>query len=167
MDTNEKLNEIQFYLEIFHVLESRSISFTDKFNVEKEASFILSAILNGFFSTLEIAMDGGSKKADVKKFKISHPLFYARSDKGGLRNTTVHVKHIKPDHVGYIPPNGDSIRFNFKKTPKIVKENQESKDGINFNMGKYFYLKIGKENKRIIELMNKHYIELKQFVRSL
>lgn len=152
---------------MFHVLEARSISFTDRFEIEEEASFILSAILNGFFSTLELAMDGGAKRTDVKNFKNSHPLFYARANKGGLRNTTVHVKHIKPDHSGYIPPKGDSINFNFKELPKIVKENQDSEDGINFNMGKYFYLEINTDHKRIIEIMDKHYDELKQFIKSI
>lgn len=167
MTIKNKLDETKFYIELFHVLETRSDTLTSKFNIEQEASFVLSAILNGFFSTAEMAMENGKKRDKVEVFKKAHPLFYAHSTNGGLRNTTVHVKHIKPDHSGYIPPKGDSINFNLKETPKIVKEKQDLQSGINFNMGPYFYLEVNGKFKRIMELVDEHYPILEQFVSTI
>ena len=165
MDIEEKLNEAKFFLELFDTLEKRSDSLTNNFSIEAEASYILSAILNSFYSVTELA--GGKQNPKVKSFRYKeHPSIYAGSGKGGLRNTTVHVRHISADHLGYIPPKGDSINFNMKRTAKLVEEQQNNKAGIAFNIGPYFYLKIGGKYQRITELLESHFKELKTFINN-
>ena len=151
MSVNEKLDEAKFFLEMFHTLEKRE-SLTYDFKIQEEASFLLSAILNSFYSVTEIAKDDGIRRTDVDNFKNSHPLFYSGSGKGGLRNTTVHVKHISPDHSGYIPPKGDAVNFSLKKRPKIVKEMETDQNKLHFKMRPYFYLDVNGKFNRIMEL---------------
>jgi hypothetical protein len=167
MSIKDKLEEVKFFLELFDALEQRGQSLTNTNTVEREASFIFSAILNSFYSVTELAKDDGAKKEEVQTFKIAHPLIYAGSGKGGLRNTTVHVKHIVIDHAGYIPPKGNEVNINFKKTPKLVQEKKDKEVGIVLKFTPYFYIEINKEMKRIMAVVENHFSELRKFVASL
>jgi len=91
MSVNEKLDEAKFFLEMFHTLEKRE-SLTYDFKIQEEASFLLSAILNSFYSVTEIAKDDGIRRTDVDNFKNSHPLFYSGS---GIRWVKKHYSSCK------------------------------------------------------------------------
>jgi len=168
MKTNEKLEETKFFLELLDALEKRGESLTNNGDTEKEASYILSAILNGFYSVTELAKETNKEKvSDIKAFKKDNPIIYAGSGKGGLRNTTVHVKHINIDHSGYIPPKGNEINFNYKKKPKLIVEEQNNTNDIKINLVPYFYIEVDKSMKRVVELADNHYYELNNFISGL
>lgn len=167
MNANDKLEEAKFFLELFDALEQRGKPLANNSSIEREASFIFSAILNGFYSVTELAKNNGTRNADVQTFKDNHPLFYAGSGRGGLRNTTVHVKHIDIDHAGYIPPKGDTINFNFKDTPKLIRDEKANEDGVVLKFTPYFYIEVNGDMKRVMELANNHYYEIKKFVATL
>lgn len=167
MNASDKLDETKFFLELFDALEQRGKPLTNNNSIEREASFIFSAILNGFYSITELAKDNGTKKTDVQNFKNNHPIIYAGSGKGGLRNTTVHVKHVDIDHSGYIPPKSNAVNFNLKETPKLIQDERNNTGGVVLNLTPYFYIEVNGVMKRVMELADSHYSELKKFVAAL
>jgi hypothetical protein len=54
-DASIKLKEAQFFIELLEALEKRGDSLTNVAPPKEEASFLLSAILNSFYSVTEHA----------------------------------------------------------------------------------------------------------------
>lgn len=160
-DVETKLQEAKFFLELLDALEQRGNSLTSVASAKEEASFLLSAILNSFYSVTEHAKAiVGAER--VKQFKSKFPLFYA--GKEGLRNITVHQKHIGTDHEGYIPPAGDRVRIDFRSEPKLIKQNKIPGRLV---FVPYYYVIINNELVRIIELCYDHYYQLQKFVKDM
>ncbi|MFO1419512.1 MAG: hypothetical protein U1F59_00835 [Candidatus Competibacteraceae bacterium] len=158
-DANTKLKEAQFFIELLEALEKRGDSLTNVVPPVEEASFLLSAILNSFYSVTEHAKSIISLDK-VQEFKDSFPLFY--KGRQGLRNMTVHEKHIGVDHEGYKPPIG-KVSFSFRPEPKLSKHKTGT---ANLSLVSYFYLEVDGEFKRITELCYEHYYKLCKFVKN-
>lgn len=136
-----KISEANFFLELITALEKRGNSLTHHDNPDEEASFLLSAVLNTLYSATE--MLGGKQEPMVKKFRESHPLFYAGSGKGGLRNTTVHVTHVEAASLGRLPQKSPgSVRLNFERTPKLIQEKATSQGRLTLNFTPIFVVEI-------------------------
>ena len=176
-DANIKLKETQFFLELLEALEKREDSLTNIAPPVEEASFLLSAILNSFYSVTEHVnqhikillgkeKDDKFKAKEVKDFRDLFPIYYNRADQEkiepGKRNLTVHVKHVRVDHEGYKPPVG-KVNFSFRPEPKLIKHKAGT---TNLSLVPYFYLEVDGEFKRIIELCYEHYYELCKFVKN-
>lgn len=155
-NTQAKINEAKFFIDLLSQLEKKGKSFVTKTLLEDEASYLLSAILNAFYSATEMA--GGKNNIDIKKFRDDHSLFYDHSSNGGLRNTTVHLHHKQIDHVGYIPPKGDAVNFNLNKPVQNTPG-----DKTDFNFAGKFYLEIENEHKSVLELCSDHLNKLTEF----
>ncbi len=158
-DASIKLKEAQFFIELLESLEKRGDSLTNIASPVEEASFLLSAILNSFYSVTEhtksiIEVD------KVQEFKNSFPLFY--NGKRGIRNITIHEKHIGIDHEGYKPPVGGA-KLSLRPEPKLI---QHKAGTAKLSLVSYFYLEVDGEFKHITELCYKHYYELCKFVKN-
>ncbi|MEW8348255.1 MAG: hypothetical protein AB2687_08080 [Candidatus Thiodiazotropha taylori] len=164
---SDKLEEVQFFIELYNALEMSGVSFTRNTIKEKEASYILSAILNGFYSATELLKNNKKNIEQVIKFKNQYPVIYSRSEKGGLRNTTVHVKHVGIDYSGYISQSGNNLNFNFKRSPKLITNPTNISEKVILNHNKYFYLKIDDEHIRVSDLVGDHYYTLERFAQIL
>jgi len=162
-DVQFKIKEIKFHIELLDVIVQNSTTLTHQESTEEEASYILSAILNSFFSVTELL--GGWDNNEVKIFKDEHPVIYANSNRGGLRNTTVHVSHVKINHVGYIP----SSNFNFRHTPKLIleKELKENKDVVTFNFTPDFYIEIEGKLVNIIDFCTQHLYKIERLAKEI
>lgn len=72
-DIQFKLEEIKFHLELLYAIEESGKSLTLINNPEKEASYLVSAVLNAFYSLTE--MCGGKGNQYVKNLGKSIHLF--------------------------------------------------------------------------------------------
>lgn len=70
MSSAQKLQEAAFFIELLHALEKRNEPLTNVDDSETEASFLYAAILNAFYSTVEIMRKEGHHTRD---FKAKHP----------------------------------------------------------------------------------------------
>lgn len=163
-DVEFKLEEVKFHIELLYAIQETGKSLTHINDPMREASYLLSAILNAFYSVTEIC---GGKRVDlIKEFKDRHPEIYAGSGKGGLRNTTVHMTHKQIDFSGYVPPKAGEVNFNFKDTPKLVPSNVQ--DGvINLNFTTIFYINICDELISVVDFCDEHLSHLKKLVGKL
>lgn len=144
-DIQAKLREAKFFLELLETLEERVDSLTNSENPIEEASFLLSAVSNAFYSALDQwRKQNKHKQKQYQDFSRAYLEIYGSSDQSGWRNTTVHVSHVQVSTAGYIPPRGDAINFNFRQKPKLVSENPPRT--IRFRFGpKFYFLHQGKE----------------------
>lgn len=122
MSSNQKLKEAEFFLELLDVLDHRKRPLTRESDTAHEASYLFSAILNAFYSTIVIMRD--EEKVDVQDFVDAYPEIYARAKDGGERAKTIHVSHTVPALSGYVPPQGDQVSLDFRKTPVLIEEAQ-------------------------------------------
>ncbi|WP_330130922.1 hypothetical protein [Shewanella xiamenensis] len=163
-DIQFKLEEIKFHLELLYAIEESGKSLTLINNPEKEASYLVSAVLNAFYSLTE--MCGGKGNQYVKEFREIYPSIYAGSGKGGLRNTTVHVAHKRIDFSGYISPQNGRVNFHFKETPKLAPL-EKSVGKVTLRFSPNFYLKINGEMVAIVDYFHEHLGALKKLVSRL
>ena len=154
-----KLQEARFFLELLDTLEQRGDSLTTNSTAKDEVSFLLSAILNSFYSVTEHLKDviDISKIQDYKKL---HPLFY--SGKCGLRNITVHERHVEADHKGYIPPVG-KVNLTLRPLPKIISE-QNIPGIVTLRLTPRYYLEVEGRMVLISDLCQEQCFELSKFV---
>jgi hypothetical protein len=131
---------------------------------EKEASYLFSAILNAFYSVTEIC--GGNSSLLVKNFKSIYPLIYSGSGKGGLRNTSVHVRHIQVEHKKYSKPARGTLVLRFGVNPKLTLPD-EGQGVLKLRFEKVFHVEINNELVPIAEFCNEHLKQLAGFVDSL
>jgi len=164
-DINFKIKESKFHIELLETLEQSGKTLTHQNSTEEEASYILSAILNAFYSVTELS--GENKDLKVKTFKNQFPSIYAGVSKGGLRNTTVHVSHVKIDHSGYIPPSGGEVNFNMRPTPKLIVDAKKDTTSVDFNFTPNFYIKVDGKLKNVIEFCTQHLHALETFVKTI
>ncbi len=120
MSSAKKLEEAQFFLELLDALDLRRRSLTRAGDTAKEASYLFAAVLNSFYSAVAIMRD--KEGIDVKAFVAANPEIYARAKDGGERAKTVHVRHTDAAFSGYIPPKGNEVNFNMRKTPLLIEE---------------------------------------------
>ncbi|MCB1764445.1 MAG: hypothetical protein KDJ22_00075 [Candidatus Competibacteraceae bacterium] len=164
-DTDIKLQEALFFIELLEALEKRNDSLTNIADPEREASFLLSAILNSFYSTTELLKETIGNE-EVNNFRKMFPLLYNRADKNGeqkgLRNLTVHVKHVEIDYKGFIRK---KAKLDFRREPKLTKKKGGSCIG-SLNFTHYFYLMFDGELERITDLCYQHYNQLRLFVEN-
>ena len=114
-DANIKLKEAHFFIELLEALEKRGDSLTNIAPPIRGGFFLLSAILNSFYSVTEHVNqyikvltgkenDYKLKAQQVSDFRNKFKFFYEFCK--GIRNTTVHIKHKEIDDQGYKPPVG-------------------------------------------------------------
>ncbi len=163
MNVAMKLAEARFFLELLDALESRNLSLTNNASCQEESSYLLSAILNAFYSALEQAKPIAGVEA-IKEYKLAHPIIF--NSKEGLRNITVHERHIGSDHEGYIPPAGNSISFDFRPKPKLTTETESNPLKINISAGVNHYVEVGGILIDITELCFKQYYFLRRFLQE-
>jgi len=109
----EKLQEADFFLGLLNIASSTHkglqtptvIAITaggggvtlheDRFPLESQISYLLSAFANGCYSALEIVRRDKDLVSYSKQFCSNHPLFYASGPKGGIRTVNTHFRTIK------------------------------------------------------------------------
>ncbi|MCX7258510.1 MAG: hypothetical protein NTZ64_17835, partial [Polaromonas sp.] len=118
-----KLAEAAFFIELFEATQERTESLTRTFDLETEASFLFSAIMNSFYSALEHWRNTTKYKPAYNTFVAKYPEIYSHSHFGGWRSTTVHVRHMSISYAGYIPPKGGEVNLVFSAPPKLAEAN--------------------------------------------
>lgn len=165
MTASAKLTEARFFLDLFDVLEERKRSLTDVASSSEEASFLLSAILNALYSSLEQAKPAIGVEA-VVKYKSEHAKIFRGN--GGLRNITVHERHVGVDFSGYIPSLGNAVNFDLRLTPKLVKEAEAARSPgiVNISLGPDFYVEVDGNLVNISDLCYQQYYSLRNFLHA-
>lgn len=145
MTARLKLQEAAVFLELMHALQLRGESLTNCADASREASFLFSAVMNAFYSAVEILRANG---VDTKAFRLAHPEVYADGSKGGMRARTVHLAHVDTSHSGYIPPPGDQVNMYLRPAPKLVPD-------LKPEAGKGVHLVFRAEHYVMIELLGR------------
>lgn len=123
MSSAKKLEEAQFFLELLDALDQRHRPLTRSGDTAKEASYLYSAILNSFYSVIEIMQKQEHIDA-AKEFREKYPEIYARGTKGGERAKTVHIQHTDTAYSGSLPFT-TGTDFNLRElrpTPLLIQE---------------------------------------------
>jgi hypothetical protein len=136
MTSTHKLQEAAFFIEILHALEERGESLTHVADPALEASFLYAAILNAFYSTVEIMRKEG---IDMRALRSLHAEIYADGSKGGERAKTVHLSHTEPSHSGHIPPAGNQVSLLFRRRPKLLPQERQTPGAVNLNLRPQHY----------------------------
>lgn len=165
MTAATKLTEAKFFLELLDVLEDRGVSLTHAASSSDEASFLLSAVLNSLYSALEQAKPIVGVDA-VTAYKSAHPLIFKGN--GGLRNITVHERHVGVDYEGYIPPPWSTVNFDLRPTPKLIKEAEAMRPPghVTTVLGPDFYVEQDGTLIEIGELCHEQYYALRNFFKA-
>jgi hypothetical protein len=96
-----KLREARFFLRLLTRIEETATPLVGNIHeIRDEFSFVLSGFLNACYAATEFLEPVAGK--DVEAFKKLHALVYGK----GLRNLTVHERHISPSLSRYISPGG-------------------------------------------------------------
>jgi len=146
-----------------HQLTQRRVlcrpSLTHLEDSESEASFLYAAILNAFYSVVEIMRKEGY---DTRPFKGQHPTIYADGSKGGERAKTVHLSHTEVDLAGYEPPRGSQVNLTFRRPPKLAPSptRQPGRFDLVFKHEYYFYVELLGRRVNALEFCERHYSEL-------
>lgn len=136
--SQDKLREARFFLELLEALEQRTESLSNLEAPIEEAGFLLSAILNSFYSALDQwRKRNPSRQKEYQEFSRKFPEIYGSDQQGGWRSINVHVAHVWPSTAGYIPPLGDAVNFDFRRRPKLVPIDPPGQ--VNIRMGPSFY----------------------------
>ena len=162
MSSERKLEEAKFFLELLDALDQRSRPLTHSADAAKEASFLFAAVLNSFYSATAIMQE--SEHIDTKPFTDAHPEIYARAKNGGERAKTVHIAHTDTAFSGYIPPPGDAVNLDFRKTPLLVVEARVP-GRVDLVLGPGHYMRIELHDKLVdvCDFCHAHYYQLKKF----
>ncbi|WP_134057949.1 hypothetical protein [Rheinheimera aquimaris] len=163
-DARFKLEEAAFHIELLYLIQKSGASITHIGNLEKEASYLFSAILNAFYSVTEIC--GSKTSMQVRNFKNLYPLIYSRSEKGGLRNTSVHVRHIQVENNIYAKPAKGTVVLRFGVSPKLSMPDF-THGVVKLRFEKVFHIEIDNELLAIAEFCNEHLKQLTDFVDSV
>ena len=165
MTAATKLTEAKFFLELLDALQNRRVALTHAASSGEEASFLMSAVLNSLYSALEQAKPIIGIDA-VKFYKSENPHIFKGS--GGLRNITVHERHVGVDFAGYIPPPGNAVNFDFRPTPRLVEEarSARSSGNLELNLGPDFYVELDGKLVEIGKLCHKQYYSLRSFFKE-
>lgn len=162
MSSKLKLREVEFFIELLQVLEVRGESLTSENDPAIEASFLYAAILNAFYSVVEVMKTEG---IDTKDFRESHPWIYAYGSKDGERAKTVHLCHIEASK---------QISETFENIPRVIDYRSLSplasiKHPLGGAIGKafspqhFFYVALMDKNIYALDQCKSHLIELKKY----
>lgn len=162
MSSAAKLAEAGFFLELLDVLENRKRSLTHGSAVAMEVSYLLGAVLNSLYSALEQAKPSIGV-AEVQAYKTAHTTLLGGK---GIRNITIHERHVVIDHSGYIPPPGHAVSFDLRETPRLVQEERAASNGVALHMGVTHYIEYEGELTGVTELCFKQFYELREFLAS-
>ena len=165
MSAAVKLREARFFLELLDALETRKSSLTEDASCGEEASYLMSAVLNSLYSALEQAKPLVGVES-VQRYKAEHSLIFKGG--GGLRNVTVHDRHVGPDHSGYIAPAGDALKCDLRKRPKLVSEAEAAlpRGHVNLSLGANHYVEVDGSLVDITELCFAQYYALTAFLKE-
>jgi hypothetical protein len=159
MSSHHKLQEAAFFIELLHALQERGSSLTHLGDSDAEASFLYAAILNAFYSVVEVMRKEGH---DTRPFKTLHPMIYADGSKGGERAKTVHIGHTEVDLAGYEPPSSGQGVLIFRRPPKLVPllPREQGQAELVFKPEYYFYVELLGRRVNALEFCEDHYSEL-------
>ena len=158
MSSARKLQEAAFFIELLHALEERGEALTHLNDPDAEASFLYAAILNAFYSTVEIMRTEG---IDTRSFKAKHPTIYADGSKGGERGKTVHISHTESAHYGYEP----SANLVFRGQPRLAPSPPRipGRADLVFKGSYYFHIQLYGKNVHALEFCEKHLSDLHHY----
>ncbi|MGB7551101.1 MAG: hypothetical protein WBM15_06000 [Chromatiaceae bacterium] len=101
---------------------------------------------------------------DVKAFVAANPEIYARAKDGGERAKTVHVRHTDAAFSGYIPPKGNEVNFNMRKTPLLIEEARiPGKVEFVFGPDHYMYIELHDKLEQVTQFCYDHFYRLRSF----
>lgn len=158
-----KLPEAAFFIELFEATQERTESLTRNFDLETEASFLFSAIMNSFYSALEHWKNNTKNKPAYNAFVEKYPEIYSHSHFGGWRSTTVHVRHMPITFAGYVPPQGGEVHLVFKAPPKLASRDV-LEDKLDLRFQPLYYVEYKGELKEVVAFSRKHLSELASFI---
>ncbi|UTW01765.1 hypothetical protein KDX31_10280 [Amphritea atlantica] len=162
MSSADKLAEASFFLELLDALENRKRPLTSGATPAMEVSYLLGAVLNSLYSALEQAKPVAGVEA-VKAYKATHSALLGGQ---GVRNITIHEKHVGIDHSDYIPPPGNAVNFDFRKTPRLIQEERAASKGVVLHMGANHYIEHEGKLTDVTELCFRQFYELRAFLSS-
>ncbi len=157
-----KLEEAGFFLELLDALEHRKRALTSSSEPSTEVSYLLGAVLNSLFSALEQAKPIAGVDA-IKSYKAAHSALLGGN---GIRNLTIHEKHVGIHHSGYISPPGNAVNFDIRKTPRLVQEERLASTGVALHMGANHYIEHEGKLTDVTELCFQQFYELRAFLAS-
>lgn len=157
-----KLAEASFFLELLDALENRKRPLTSSATPAMEVSYLLSAILNSLYSALEQAKPIAGVEA-VKAYKAAHSALLGGQ---GIRNITIHEKHVGVDHSGYIPTPGNALNLDFRKAPRLVQEERATSKGIALRLGANHYIEHEGKLTDVTELCFRQFYALRAFLSA-
>jgi hypothetical protein len=165
MSSSRKLQEAAFFIELLHALQQRGDPLTHLDDAEAEASFLYAAILNAFYSTVEILRKEGF---DTRDFKAKHPAIYADGSKGGERAKTVHISHTESSLWGYEPPPGGQVHLAFRGAPRLVPEPARTPGRADLVFRREFYFRVELEGRNVnaLSYCERHLEELRRYHAS-
>ena len=117
-------------------------------------------MLNALYSALEQAKPVLGVDA-VKAYKHERSSLLGGK---GLRNMTIHEKHVAIDHSGYIPLDRYSLNFDLRKSPRLIQEARSASVGIVLNIGATHYIELDGKLVHVTDLFFKQFYELRQFL---
>lgn len=162
MSSDRKLQEAAFFIELLHALQERGSSLTHLGDSKAEASFLYAAILNAFYSVVEVMRKEGH---DTRPFKARYPMIYADGSKGGERAKTVHISHTEVDLAGYEPPANNQVALIFRHPPKLVSPPQRvpGRADLILKPEYYFYVELLDRRVSALQFCEHHYSELHSY----
>ena len=146
-----KLREARFFLGLLETLECTGTSLVSNFQIREQVSFALSGALNALYSATEHLKSSAGALA-VQEFKKSHPVIF--DSKNGLRNLTVHERHIAPSPVYYVPPKGNAVHLVFS---------EPATQSANLVFRAEYYVEVAGEHLNIVGLCREHCLHLSEF----
>jgi len=161
MSSAAKLAEARFFLELLDALEMRKRPLTDDSTSALEVSYLFGAVLNSLYSALEQAKPIAGVDA-VKAYKATQSTLLGGQ---GLRNVTIHERHVGIDHSGYIPP-PLTVNIDLRKTPLLVREERAASKNVVVHMGATHYIEYKGELTDVTELCFRQFYEVRAFLVS-
>ncbi len=149
-NTPAKLREAEFFLQLLQRLESTGEPFLQESAVRDEFSFVLSGLLNAFYAATEHMKPKAGVLA-VQIFKKDHPIIF--DSKTGLRNLTVHERHVSPARTAYFAPKG--------RADLIFAEPAKKSTDLVFRSE--YFVEAGGDPLHINGLVKQQYIALSEF----
>lgn len=120
----EKLEEADFFLDLLEIVTTaneplptqtlilalttdeirKTKEIKDRFSVELQVSYLLSAFANACYSAVEFVRRDKVLVESAKRFCTEHPLFYASGPDGGIRTINTHFRVVKASERIVVPP---------------------------------------------------------------
>lgn len=158
-----KLAEAAFFIELFEATQERTESLTRSSDLETEASYLFSAIVNAFYSALDQWRDPATNKKAREEFVKKNPEIYSHAHLGGWRSTTVHVQHIPITNAGYIPPKGGEVHLVFSAPPKLASKDIVE-DRVDLKFSPCYYVEYKGELKEVVAFARAHLQNLTELI---